>query len=48
MTTRRKFTAQFKAQVVLEILTGAKRPAEVSREYGHQTRIAVTVEGGIS
>jgi transposase len=34
MTTHRKFTAQFKAQVVLEILTGAKRPAEVSREYG--------------
>ena len=34
MTTRRTFTAQFKAQVVLEILTGAKRPAEVSHEYG--------------
>jgi len=31
---RRKFTPQFKARVVLEVLTGAKRPAQACREYG--------------
>jgi len=34
MTQRRKFTPAFKAQVVLEVLTGAKRPAQVCKEYG--------------
>lgn len=34
MTTRRKFTAQFKAQVVLEALTGRKSAAQVCREHG--------------
>src|SRR5215469_7464129 len=33
MRQRRQFTAQFKAQVVLEVLTGQKRAAEVCREY---------------
>jgi transposase-like protein len=32
MKQRRKFTPAFKAQVVLEVLTGAKRPAQVCRE----------------
>ena len=34
MVTRRKFTAEFKAQVVLEILTEHKSLAQASREYG--------------
>ena len=33
MTRRRKFTAEFKARVVLELLTGGKSVAEASREY---------------
>lgn len=31
---RRKFTPQFKAKVVLELLSGAKTPAQACREYG--------------
>jgi len=34
MTQRRKFTPTFKAQVVLEVLTSVKRPAQACREYG--------------
>jgi len=34
MVTRRKFTAEFKAQVVLEMLTEHKSAAQASREYG--------------
>jgi transposase len=33
MTHRRKFTAEFKAQVVLELLSGAKSSAELCREH---------------
>ena len=33
MRQRRQFTAQFKAQVVLEVLTGQKRAAEACRAY---------------
>jgi transposase len=33
MTKRRRFTAKFKAQVVLEVLTGAKSNAEACRQY---------------
>lgn len=33
MTKRRKFTPEFKAQVVLEELTGLKSKAEICREY---------------
>ena len=33
MTTRRTFTAQFKAQVVLAVLSGAKSSAQVCREH---------------
>ena len=32
MSRRRRFTPAFKAQVVLEALTGAKSPAQVCRE----------------
>jgi len=31
--TRRNFSAEFKAKVVLEILSGSKSAAEVCREY---------------
>lgn len=34
MITRRKFTPEFKAQVVLEILAEQKSAAQASREYG--------------
>jgi len=34
MTTRRKFTPEFKARVVLEMLTEQKSAAQASREYG--------------
>jgi len=34
MVTRRKFTAEFKAQLVLELLTEHKSLAQASREYG--------------
>jgi transposase-like protein len=33
MTKRRQFTAAFKAQVVLEVLSGQRSLAEVSREH---------------
>jgi transposase-like protein len=34
MTERRRFTPEFKAKVVLELLTGAKGLMQASREYG--------------
>ena len=34
MSERRTFTAEFKAKVVLEILSGQKSSAEVCRQYG--------------
>lgn len=34
MTKRRRFTAEFKARVVLEMLTEQKSAAQASREYG--------------
>lgn len=34
MRQRRRFTAEFKAQVVLDILSGQASPAEVCREHG--------------
>ena len=33
MKKQRKFTAEYKAQVVLEVLTGVKSAAQVCREY---------------
>src|SRR5918996_5346652 len=39
MTHRRQFTAAFKAQVVLELLSGAKSSAELCREH----RLAASV-----
>ena len=34
MTDRRKFSAEFKTKVVLELITGKKGLMEASREYG--------------
>jgi len=34
MTERRRFTPEFKAKVVIELLTGAKGLIQASREYG--------------
>jgi transposase-like protein len=34
MVTRRKYTPEFKARVVLEMLTEQKSAAQASREYG--------------
>jgi transposase-like protein len=36
---REKFSPEFKAQVVLEILSGAKTAAEVCREYGVRSQL---------
>ena len=33
MTKRRRFTPEFKVQVVLEVLTGARTATEACREY---------------
>ena len=33
MNKRRKYTAKFKAQVVLEIISGAKTQAEIARQH---------------
>ncbi|MBI3661143.1 transposase, partial [Candidatus Acetothermia bacterium] len=34
MNQRRKFTPAFKAQVVLEVLSGTKSPTQACRAYG--------------
>ena len=39
MAKRRRFTAEFKAQVVLEILSGLKTTAEVCREHKLQVQV---------
>jgi transposase len=33
MTQRRRFTAEFKAEVVLDVLSGSKSAAELCREH---------------
>ena len=39
MTKRRKFSPEFKAQIVLEVLSGAKSGAQVCREYGIRSQL---------
>lgn len=39
MAKRRRFTPEFKAQVVLEILSGLKTTAEVCREHKLQAQV---------
>jgi len=39
MVNRRQFTPEFKAQVVLELLSGAKSGAEACRQYHINTQV---------
>jgi len=39
MSKRRRFTPAFKAQVVLEVLTGVKSPAQACREHSIRNSI---------
>ena len=39
MRKRRKFSPEFKARVVIEVLTGVKTSAEVAREYGVKSQL---------
>src|SRR5438132_379994 len=40
--TRREFTAEFRTQVVLELLTGKKTVAELAREYSIKESVIYT------
>jgi len=40
MRTRRTFTAEFKAQVALELLTGSRNLAEICREHELSPQVA--------
>jgi transposase-like protein len=42
MMKRRRFTPEFKAQVVLEVLTGAQSPAEVCRRHALSPNLLTT------
>ena len=42
MKKRRRFTPEFKAQVVLEVLTGAQSPAEVCRRHALSPNLLTT------
>jgi transposase len=39
MVQRRRFTAKFKTQVVLDLLTGRKRMAQICREYNLKEQV---------
>ena len=41
MTKRRRFTPEFKAQVVLEVLTGRQSPAEACRTHALSPNLLV-------
>ena len=48
MAKRRKFTAQFKAEVVLEVLRGESSQAELCRRYNlSETQISTWKQQGI-
>jgi transposase len=42
MKRRRRFTPEFKAQVVLEVLTGVQSPAEVCRRHALSPNLLTT------
>lgn len=42
MRKRRRFTPEFKAQVVLEVLSGAQSPAEVCRKHALSPNLLTT------
>ncbi len=48
MTQRRRFTAEFKAQVVLDLLSGAKSAAEICRQHQLNPRLLSHCEERIS
>lgn len=39
MTKRRKFTPEFKSQVVLEVISGAKSAAEICRQHNLKPQV---------
>ncbi len=39
MATRRRFTSEFKARVVLELISGAKTPGEVCRQHNLKPQV---------
>jgi len=41
MPTRRKFTPEFKARIVLDLLTGSKRMVHVCREYDIKEQVVL-------
>lgn len=41
MRTRRSFTPEFKARIVLDLLTGTKRMAHVCREYALKEQVVL-------
>src|SRR4051812_20771523 len=42
MRKRRRFTPEFKAQIVLEVLTGAQSPAEACRKHALSPNLLAT------
>jgi transposase-like protein len=38
---RRSFTAEFKARIVLQVLTGAHTQAELCRQYGLKPELVI-------
>jgi transposase-like protein len=42
MKKRRRFTPEFKAQIVLEVLTGVQSPAEACRKHALSTNLLAT------
>ena len=48
MSKRCKFTSQFKAKVVPELVSGTKTPALACREYGLRDSLVLQVAGGVS
>ena len=39
MATRRRFTSEFKARVILELISGAKTPGEVCRQHNVKPQV---------
>ncbi len=48
MAERKKYTAEFKTRVVLELLTAQKGLMQASRDYGIKDTILKSVETGVS
>ena len=48
MAKRRNFTPEFKAELVLEVLSGATSQAEVCRRHNPQRKSTLTVEATVA